>query len=77
MNHLSEGQDLTLLSHAGRFTETAYAEVAFGLGFSVMLDPTRVQILGTPGEYAWDGVPSGVHTRGKSQPWQWPSSFPQ
>jgi CubicO group peptidase (beta-lactamase class C family) len=41
MNHLPEGQDLTQLAHAGRFTETAYAGVGFGLGFSVMLDPTR------------------------------------
>jgi CubicO group peptidase (beta-lactamase class C family) len=58
MNHLPEGQDLTQLAHAGRFTETAYAGVGFGLGFSVMLDPTRAQILGTPGEYAWGGAAS-------------------
>jgi CubicO group peptidase (beta-lactamase class C family) len=25
---------------------------------SVMLDPTRAQILGTPGEYAWGGAAS-------------------
>ena len=58
MNHLPGGQDLTQLAHAGRFTETAYAGVGFGLGFSVMLDPTRAQILGTPGEYAWGGAAS-------------------
>src|SRR5262245_15905022 len=58
MNHLPGGQDLTQLAQAGMFTETAYAGVGFGLGFSVMLDPTRAQILGTPGEYAWSGAAS-------------------
>jgi CubicO group peptidase (beta-lactamase class C family) len=58
MNHLPGGQDLTQLAQAGRFTETAYAGVGFGLGFSVMLDPTRAQLLGTPGEYAWGGAAS-------------------
>src|SRR5882724_7716281 len=58
MNHLPGGQDLTQLAQAGMFTETAYAGVGFGLGFSVMLDPTRAQILGTPGEYAWGGAAS-------------------
>ena len=32
--------------------------VGFGLGFSVMLDPAKAQILGTPGEYAWGGAAS-------------------
>jgi CubicO group peptidase (beta-lactamase class C family) len=58
MNHLPGGQDLTQLAQAGMFTETAYAGVGFGLGFSVMLDPTRAQIVGTPGEYAWGGAAS-------------------
>jgi CubicO group peptidase (beta-lactamase class C family) len=58
MNHLPGGQDLTQLARPGRFTETAYAGVGFGLGFSVMLDPSRAQIVGTPGEYAWGGAAS-------------------
>jgi CubicO group peptidase (beta-lactamase class C family) len=58
MNHLPGGQELTQLAQAGMFTETAYAGVGFGLGFSVMLDQTRAQILGTPGEYAWGGAAS-------------------
>jgi CubicO group peptidase (beta-lactamase class C family) len=58
LNHLPGGQDLTQLARAGRFTETAYAGVGFGLGFSVLLDPTRAQIVGTPGEYAWGGAAS-------------------
>jgi CubicO group peptidase (beta-lactamase class C family) len=58
MNHLPGGQDLTQLAQAGAFTETAYAGVGFGLGFSVMCDPARAHILGTPGEYAWGGAAS-------------------
>jgi CubicO group peptidase (beta-lactamase class C family) len=58
MNHLPGGQDLTHLALAGAFTETAYAGVGFGLGFSVMRDPARAHILGTPGEYAWGGAAS-------------------
>ena len=41
-----------------RFSESSYAGVGFGLGFSVMLDPAQAQILGTPGEYAWGGAAS-------------------
>jgi CubicO group peptidase (beta-lactamase class C family) len=58
MNHLPGGEDLTHLAQPGMFTETAYAGVGFGLGFSVMQDPTRAQILGTPGEFAWGGAAS-------------------
>ena len=58
MNHLPGGQDLTALAQAGMFTETAYAGVGFGLGFSVMLNPARAQVLGTPGEFAWGGAAS-------------------
>jgi CubicO group peptidase (beta-lactamase class C family) len=41
-----------------RFSESTYVGVGFGLGFSVMLDPARAQILGSPGEYAWGGAAS-------------------
>jgi len=58
MNHLPGGQDLTQLAQAGMFTETAYAGVGFGLGFSVMQSPARAHILGTAGEYAWGGAAS-------------------
>ncbi len=32
--------------------------IGFGLGFSVMLDPAKAQIVGTPGEVAWGGMAS-------------------
>ena len=41
-----------------RFSESSYFGIGFGLGFSVMLDPAKAQILGTPGEYAWGGAAS-------------------
>jgi CubicO group peptidase (beta-lactamase class C family) len=41
-----------------RFSESNYVGIGFGLGFSVMLDPARAQIVGSPGEYAWGGAAS-------------------
>ncbi len=39
-----------------RFGESSYHGIGFGLGFSVMLDPARAQILGSPGECGWGGM---------------------
>lgn len=55
MNHL--GGDMAAMGQA-RFSESSYAGIGFGLGFSVMLDPARAQIVGSPGEYAWGGAAS-------------------
>jgi CubicO group peptidase (beta-lactamase class C family) len=41
-----------------RFSESTYEGIGFGLGFSVMLNPPKAQILGTAGEYAWGGAAS-------------------
>ena len=54
-NHL--GGDMAAMGQA-RFSESNYEGIGFGLGFSVMLDPARAQILGTPGECAWGGAAS-------------------
>ncbi|MEX2326378.1 MAG: serine hydrolase domain-containing protein, partial [Pseudomonadales bacterium] len=56
-NHLPTGGDLTSMGQAV-FSETPYDGIGFGLGFSVMLDPAKAQILGTPGEFAWGGAAS-------------------
>jgi len=40
------------------FCETTYEGIGFGLGMSVMIDPAKAKILGTPGEYAWGGYAS-------------------
>lgn len=41
-----------------RFSESSYAGIGFGLGFSVMLNPAKAEIVGSPGEYAWGGAAS-------------------
>ena len=56
-NHLPSGGDLTSMGQAV-FSETSYDGIGFGLGFSVMLDPSKAQVIGTPGEYAWGGMAS-------------------
>ena len=58
-NHLPGGQDLTEMSQSA-FSETPYAGVGFGLGFSVMLDPAKSQTLSDIGEYGWGGAASTV-----------------
>jgi CubicO group peptidase (beta-lactamase class C family) len=40
------------------FCETSYDGIGFGLGMSVVIDPAKSKILGTPGEYAWGGYAS-------------------
>ncbi len=54
-NHL--GGDMAAMG-TPRFSETTYEGIGFGLGFSVMIDPARAQILGSPGEFAWGGAAS-------------------
>ncbi|NKC16618.1 MAG: serine hydrolase [Gammaproteobacteria bacterium] len=41
-----------------RFSESSYEGIGFGLGVSVMLDPARAQVVGSPGEFAWGGAAS-------------------
>lgn len=40
------------------FQGDAFPGIGFGLGFAVMLDPVRAQILGSPGAYGWTGSAS-------------------
>jgi CubicO group peptidase (beta-lactamase class C family) len=54
-NHL--GGDMAAMGQA-RFSESNYNGIGFGLGFSIMLDPAKAQIVGTAGEYAWGGAAS-------------------
>jgi CubicO group peptidase (beta-lactamase class C family) len=54
-NHL--GGDMAAMGQP-RFAESNYHGIGFGLGFSVMLDPAKAQIAGSPGEYAWGGMAS-------------------
>jgi CubicO group peptidase (beta-lactamase class C family) len=56
-NHLPTGDDLASMGQPV-FSETTYEGIGFGLGFSVMLDPARAQVVGSPGEFAWGGAAS-------------------
>lgn len=56
-NHLPGGGDLTQCGRA-LFSEAAFDGVGFGLGFSVILDPAKAQVLSSTGEFAWGGAAS-------------------
>jgi len=58
-NHLGEGRDLSEVA-LGPFSETPYAGVGFGLGFSVQLDCAAGAVVGSEGEFAWGGAASTV-----------------
>ena len=55
MNHLPG--DLADMGRP-RFAEMPFAGIGFGLGVSVLLEPAKARILGSPGEYAWGGMAS-------------------
>ncbi len=55
MNHLDG--DMAAMGQP-RFAESSYYGIGFGLGFSVVLDPARAQIVGSAGECAWGGMAS-------------------
>jgi CubicO group peptidase (beta-lactamase class C family) len=55
MNHLPG--DLADMGQP-TFCETTYEGIGFGLGMSMVIDPAKSKILGTPGEYAWGGYAS-------------------
>jgi CubicO group peptidase (beta-lactamase class C family) len=56
-NHLPGGQDLTQLSRS-LFSEATNAGIGFGLGFAVNIDPAKVLLPGSVGEYYWGGAAS-------------------
>lgn len=56
-NHLPGGADLTRFGRA-LFSEAAFDGVGFGLGFSVVVDPAKAQVLSQVGEFAWGGAAS-------------------
>ena len=54
-NHLTGGVDLAEVA-SGRWSETSYQGVGFGLGFSVVKDPSMTLVPGSVGELAWGGM---------------------
>ncbi len=55
MNHLKG--DLTDMGQA-TWNETTFEGIGFGLGVSVVVDPTKAQVMASKGEYAWGGMAS-------------------
>ena len=56
-NHLPSGDDLASMGRP-TFNESIMTGVGFGLGFAVMLDPSRAQTVASRGELAWGGAAS-------------------
>jgi CubicO group peptidase (beta-lactamase class C family) len=58
-NHLPGAAEIADLSPAAdAFNESGYRGIGFGLGMAVTLDPVRVGIAGSKGEFAWGGMAS-------------------
>ena len=58
-NHLPGRAELEAFSRpVAAFTETQFAGMGFGLGFSVVQDPVAGKVLSSPGEFAWGGAAS-------------------
>ena len=54
-NHLTGGVDLAEVA-SGRWSETSFKGMGFGLGFSVVKDPSMTLVPGSVGELAWGGM---------------------
>ena len=58
-NHLPDNKEIADLSPAAdTFNESGYRGIGFGLGVAVTMDPARVGIPGSAGEFAWGGMAS-------------------
>ena len=56
-NHLPNNE--TLVDRAmGSFSEVAYGGTGFGLGFSVVTEPSYTATVSSPGTYSWGGLAS-------------------
>ena len=54
-NHLPGNRDLAAMGQP-MFSETPFAGVGFGLGFSVALDPAAANVIDSAGQFAWGGL---------------------
>ncbi len=57
LNHLPGNVDLAAMGQS-HFAETPFEGVGFGLGFSVVIDPARANVLDSAGDFAWGGAAS-------------------
>jgi CubicO group peptidase (beta-lactamase class C family) len=57
INHLPGGKDLNEIS-VSAYSEIASPGFGFGLGFSVQINPARLMLPGSVGDFAWGGAAS-------------------
>ena len=58
-NHLRDGADIGTMGQP-MFGNTVMEGIGFGLGFAVVLDPVRAQVMNSVGSYNWGGAASTV-----------------
>jgi len=56
-NHLPDNRDMAAMGQPV-WSETSYEGIGFGLGFAVVLDPVKAQVLTSAGEHHWGGAAS-------------------
>jgi len=56
-NHLPENRDMAAMGQPV-WSETSYEGIGFGLGFAVVIDPVKAQIMTSVGEHHWGGAAS-------------------
>jgi CubicO group peptidase (beta-lactamase class C family) len=57
LNHLPDNRDMAAMGQPV-WSETSYDGIGFGLGFAVVLDPVKAQIITSVGEHHWGGAAS-------------------
>ncbi len=56
-NQLPDNKDMSAMGQPV-WSETSYEGIGFGLGFAVVTDPVKAQIITSPGEHHWGGAAS-------------------
>ena len=56
-NHLPENRDMAAMGQPV-WSETSYDGIGFGLGWAVVIDPVKAQIITSVGEHHWGGAAS-------------------
>lgn len=56
-NHLPDNRDMAAMGQPV-WSETSYEGIGFGLGFAVVIDPVKAQIMTSTGEHHWGGAAS-------------------
>ena len=57
LNHLPDNRDMAAMGQPV-WSETSYEGIGFGLGFAVVLDPAKAQVVTSAGEHHWGGAAS-------------------